>query len=185
MIFGIDYGSKLAGTTVIAYSENDTIKTVSSQKKQNADQFILDFVEKVKPTLIGIDAPLSLPAAFYGKGDDYFYREADKKLKAMSPMFLGGLTARAIKLKSQISADMIEVYPGGLSRNLELAQFEYKKKEADYEAMMNKLDWTSELKSTPKNSHEFDAILALFITWRAKNNLAQKVGDPDEGLIYY
>ena len=185
MLFGIDYGSKLAGTTVIAYLDNGQIKTISSEKKQDADQFIMDHVRELKPTLIGIDAPLSLPRAFFGKGEDYFYREADRHLKAMSPMFLGGLTARAMRLVHQLEGSFIEVYPGALARELDLKKFSYKKKDADYQAMLAQLSWTVSYKRMPINAHEMDAVLALFITWKFMNNQAQRVGNPDEGLIYF
>ncbi len=100
---GIDYGAKLAGTTAISFVENNQIKTVQSVRKQNADTFCLDWISRLKPDFIMIDAPLSLPLAYFGKGDDYFYRQADRELKAMSPLFLGGLTARAMRLANQWS----------------------------------------------------------------------------------
>lgn len=90
MHLGIDYGSKLAGTTAICYQEGDALTIIQSEKKQDADRFINDTVESLKPEQIFIDAPLSLPAAYFGNGDDYFYRDCDRQLKAMSPMFLGG-----------------------------------------------------------------------------------------------
>jgi predicted nuclease with RNAse H fold len=103
MHFGIDYGSKMAGTTVITYNQDNVLYQRSSVKNGDADAFILDCVTELQPGQIYIDAPLSLPLACFGKGTDFFYREADRKLKAMSPMFLGGLTARAMKLRLQLT----------------------------------------------------------------------------------
>ena len=117
MLVGIDYGSKLAGTTVLAYTEGEEIKILQSQKKQDADQFILNFLKISSPELVGIDAPLSLPGAFRALNNEFFYREADKELNAMSPMFLGGLTARAMKLSASIPIRMVEVYLGALARS--------------------------------------------------------------------
>ena len=104
MIIGVDYGSKLAGTTVIAYNMGDGIRLERSKKNQDADQMIIDFVAEYNPQVIGIDAPLSLPGVYTGLVgfEDYHYRACDKALKAMSPMFLGGLTARAMNSGHQL-----------------------------------------------------------------------------------
>ena len=60
-LFGIDYGSKLAGTTVIGLLENQIVQLFASQKKKDADQFILQQIKERQPNTIFIDAPLSLP----------------------------------------------------------------------------------------------------------------------------
>jgi len=185
MLFGIDYGSKLAGTTVIARLENGEVSFSSSKKKKDADLFIKESLEHCKPTAVGIDAPLSIPKAYTQEGDDFFYRASDKALRAMSPMFLGGLTARAMKLKSEVLIPFYEVYPGALARELSLNQFNYKKADADYASMIEALDWGVDILEKPTNSHELDAILALFILWKIQHKKAISVGDADEGLIYY
>ena len=185
MLVGIDYGSKMAGTTVIAFLSEGKVSLVNSEKKQDADLMINEFLNKHTTEMVGIDAPLSLPNAYTGKGENYFYRECDKALKAMSPMFLGGLTARAMQLNAQLAQDMLEVYPGALARALGLKDFYYKGKAPDYRSMLNKLDWEFEVEELPQTSHQMDAILALYIIWKVKNDRAQGVGDPHEGLIHY
>lgn len=186
MLFGIDYGSKMAGTTVIAaLNTAHQVVLYSSKKNQDADAMIMDHVNDLNPEQIGIDAPLSLPLAYRSAGDDFFYRSADRALNAMSPMFLGGLTARAMRLARLLTPPIIEVYPGALARALDFKSFDYKKKEAQYAKMLAELDWQVEYDRHPMNSHEMDAIIALFVTWKFKNNQAQTVGNPDEGLIYF
>lgn len=69
---GIDYGSKMAGTTAIAYLDNGEIKVILSQKNKDADAFIIATTEQLKPNSIFIDAPLSLPLAYFRQGDNYF-----------------------------------------------------------------------------------------------------------------
>ena len=96
MHFGIDYGSKLAGTTVITYDIDRVLYQLQSDKKSDADKFVLNHVTDLKPDAIYLDAPLSLPKAYFGEGDDFFYRKGDKELRAMSPMFLGGLCRKKI-----------------------------------------------------------------------------------------
>lgn len=93
---GVDYGSKLAGTTVITFLSQNQLVTYQSPKGKNADDWLKNLLSTQKIGTIYIDAPLSLPSAYCGKGDNFHYRKADQMLHAMSPMFLGGLTARAI-----------------------------------------------------------------------------------------
>ena len=191
MIAGIDYGSKLAGTTVIAFEKEGTLELICSDKKQDADQMILDFVEAYKPSLIGIDAPLSLPGVYTRKEpfDDYFYRSCDKELNAMSPMFLGGLTARAIKLKATIGdrPELIEVYPTMAAKSLNLKRFNYKKKDVEYDKLLNELALylpnSTDIEIT--TSHQMDALLALYIVKKHMQGNASTAGLKEEGLIYY
>ncbi len=186
MVCGIDYGSKLAGTTSIAYRDNGEIKLLRSAKKQDADKMIIDFCDKHRPELIAIDAPLSLPGVYSNKIDfnDYFYREADRVLRAMSPMFLGGLTARAMRLKDKLTAiAFIEVYPVYRAREMGLEAMGYRSKSPDIDAMGSALN----MEKLPDiaSSHDFDAVLCLEIAERYAKGLAKQEGLAGEGLIYY
>jgi predicted nuclease with RNAse H fold len=191
-VVGIDYGSKLAGTTVLAIFDTDTkqILLQQSAKKQDADAFVLSVLREHPADIVGIDAPLSLPGVYTGlKGDhDFHYRAADRQAKAMSPMFLGGLTARAMKLASVIDANTIEVYPKlGAERYL-LQELGYK---GDNEAITPCLMALAQRTELPikelsiENWHQFDGVLALEITWRHQNNLADHYGDAKEGMLYF
>ncbi len=185
-VCGIDYGSKLAGTTSICYRENDEIRFVRSAKKQDADKMILDFCNEFMPALIAIDAPLSLPGVFQGLAgfEDYFYRRSDKELKAMSPMFIGGLTARAIKLKNQLrDVEVIEAYPVFRGKQLMLTEFGYRTKTPDYPSILKKLGFPSN--TNILSSHDLDALITLEIVERYSRGEAKSVGDELEGLIYY
>jgi len=189
-IIGIDYGSKLAGTTVIARAENSTVQFAQSQKKKDADQFILDQLESEAPTLIFLDAPLSLPGAYFGRGTDYFYRSADRALKAMSPMFLGGLTARAMRLK-QVLIDrghqVIEAYPGGLARQIGLPQDQYKKQKVHLPAILELITTQIPIKFVKTELitwHHLDALLACWTGWRYHEGTAQRFGEQEEGEIW-
>ena len=82
----------------------------------DADAFIHSEAIHLKPRMIFIDAPLSLPGIYWlGNGfRDHFFRQCDKEMNAMSPMFLGGLTARAMRLKAELKSTgckIIETYP--------------------------------------------------------------------------
>ena len=192
MHFGIDYGSKMAGTTVITYEEDDHLLQISSSKKQDADAMIIDAAKQLQPTAIFIDAPLSLPNAYFGKGDDYFYRKADRVLKAMSPMFLGGLTARAMKLTAELRSSKIEVfetYPGALIRsNLALSEVYSKKGKDHIPEMMQSLQsylGKYHVPVSPENIHQFDSLLTWYSGYRHLTGTSVIIGDKEEGVIVY
>ena len=196
MIYGIDYGSKLAGTTVIAKwdraaKEGTLLQFVSSAKKSDADVFLkTEFLED-RPTHIFLDAPLSLPAVYRGATDreDYFYRACDRTLKAMSPMFLGGLTARAMRLASffrQHDCTVFETYPGALARQYRLQDLNYKKQLGYLPDVINALRVKAPLPFQPgdlRDWHHVDAYLAIWSAQRFFAEEARIVGDPEEGLI--
>lgn len=184
---GIDYGAKLAGTTAISFLENNQIRTVQSAKKQDADAFCVDWVSRLKPDFIMLDAPLSLPLAYFGKGNDYFYRQADRELKAMSPLFLGGLTARAMKLADQWKKQGIKVYESYPRMVAQLAFGESNKDDLAIKAAINSYLKTEDLQISEvsfQSGHAVDSVLA----WISGNRLASAkaviTGDAEEGLIY-
>ncbi|WP_226390461.1 hypothetical protein [Penaeicola halotolerans] len=190
MIFGIDYGSKLAGTTVIAMGDHpERLRFFCSCKNADADTFIGQLIQELRPSLIGIDAPLSLPLVYQQpdlSGASFFYRQADKAINAMSPMFLGGLTARAMQLKASFSSvDWIEVYPGGL---VKIAQLEgYSKKDKSLIPAfigMLKAKYGISVDQEVKTWHEVDAMLAWFASYRYLHGHAIAYGNPAEGLIF-
>lgn len=190
-IAGIDYGSKLAGTTVIAYPGASEIHFAASQKKQDADRFITEWVAEHQPDVIFIDAPLSLPGVYQQlEGfSDYFYREADRELKAMSPMFLGGLTARAMRLAEQLKAfdrTLLEVYPGHLARTLDLPALSYKKEKSYIPIVTNFLQArfpSLTIVDQLPDWHHVDALLALISGLRFLEDIHLIFGQKAEGQI--
>lgn len=191
-VVGIDYGSKLAGTTVLAIFDSNTKRILlrQSSKKQDADDFVLSLLRENKADIVGIDAPLSLPGVYTGlEGNpDFHYRAADRQAKAMSPMFLGGLTARAMKLATEIDATIIEVYPKLGAERYQLQERDYKRDKEAIAPCLKALVQRTELpvgELSIENWHQFDAVLALDITWRHYNNLADYYGDAKEGMLYF
>lgn len=203
-IWGIDYGSKLAGTTSVASIEMDfengelrnhnkkCLVTLSSTvKKQDADAFILELARTDKPKLVFLDAPLSLPKAYFGDGTDYFYRPVDRLVGAMSPMFLGGLTARAMQLchhlkKHDSGLFIQETYPKIRAQHLLLIEKGYKKEIKNMAACVSVLlsenpEWN--LERAPVTWHEFDALLALSSGVRFVNKVSIAYGEIDEAQI--
>lgn len=185
---GIDYGSKVAGTTVICQQTNNSLTLECSTKGQDADKMILSFCDIHQPTKVFLDAPLSLPLAYFDQGDNYFYRLCDKELKAMSPMFLGGLTARAMSLKSKLvklGIEVFETYPGGLVKILPILSDHYNKKEKPSDQLLSLLTQLTNyhLGVSITNYHQVDSILAWYSGYRYDLSNHKSIGDPMEGVI--
>jgi uncharacterized protein len=194
ILAGIDYGSKMAGTTVLCvYSATTTpLQWYTSAKNQDADEFLMEHLMELRPDLVMLDAPLSLPG-IYKQPDqysDYFYRKCDRILQGMSPMFLGGLTARAIKLKDQLAEAKIrcqETYPACQASRLELVDLGYKHQTSSIRPVLDKILDIAPVTTEPgelTSWHHIDALLALMAAINFKNHKSQLVGDPNEGVIY-
>ncbi len=186
---GIDYGAKLAGTTAICYLQDKQLQFAQSVRQKDADAFVAEWIPNLKPSAIYLDAPLSLPLAYLGKGEDFFFRKCDSELKAMSPMFLGGLTARAMQLKSRFSDYKFhETYPAALAKMIsESADRKWKQSHENFEPFVELLlDFLPySFAVTPDNWHQVDASLAWLSGHRHDKGDVIIVGRLDEGLILY
>ena len=191
-IAGIDFGSKLAGTTVVALGEPDACPELfSCAPKKDADRFLKDLLLREQPEAVFIDAPLSLPGVyrFPDRYADYFFREADRVLRAMSPMFLGGLTARAIQLKDLLAKEgifVLETYPGYLAEVLGLKALGYKGSRDQIAPVQEALQSAfPSLAPLPpcRNWHEIDALRALCSGLRRTKGQHLEFGLPEEGMI--
>ncbi len=185
---GVDYGSKLAGTTAICFSKDDQFHFYQSEKKKDADAFLEKVVAELEPTYIFLDAPLSLPGAFFEQSEDYFYRKGDRAVKAMSPMFLGGLTARAMRMKSIFSKkgiETIEVYPSQLLKVI-FPKKVFKKKDYKIEEIYDLMKTLvpNLPKAVPPNSHQLDALLCWHSGFRYFKKEAIFYGKKKEGGIW-
>lgn len=190
-IVGIDYGSKLAGTTVISYYQNEMVRFYSSKHQQDADKFIIDKLEVLKPDYVFLDAPLSLPGKYANSKNysDYFYRKADKELGAMSPMFIGGLTARAIRLRDYLSNMGIEVFETYPNKEAQLIEVDMRKYKKDEKHILELASYASHRFEVNVNHHQmttwhhFDSFLAFIAGLKYLNQSHDSIGDEEEGLI--
>ena len=188
---GVDFGSRLAGTTAICYDSDGGLRFVQSGKGKDADLMLMEFLQTHHPAKVFMDAPLSLPGVYSGSGGyDYFYRKCDREVKAMSPMFLGGLTARAIRLSNQPALKNIrffESYPRGLVDELSKKHPEikssYKKDIRSFTKLLSGI-YILVFSAYPQNWHQADALLAYLVGARVSQNQNLVFGDADEGLIY-
>ena len=183
---GIDFGAKKAGTTVICAFRDSSWYFSQCPRGTDADAFLEKEINVLSPGKIFIDAPLSLPQVYSESNirpeADYHYRECDRLSGAMSPMFLGGLTARAIRLRSiweQNRMEVFETYPKLMARELETE--DYKKDINKFcESVHRYLN--TELPAL-SNWHQADACLAWLSGLRYIRGNAHAIGNKAEGLI--
>lgn len=182
----------MAGTTVLALAQSPVL-LLASQKGEDADDFLLRHLRATETQHVFFDAPLSLPGVYTQKPNcqDYMYRKGDRELGAMSPMFLGGLTARAMRLKAQhepLGIELYEAYPAAQAERLGLKSLGYKKVPAAIPDILlciaEEMGPDTPLPHSVPNWHAVDALLALLTGLRWANGRATFVGDPDEGGIW-
>jgi uncharacterized protein len=181
---GVDFGAKLAGTTAVCFEKNSQLHLLQSTKKQDADAWLHQIILEQNPSAVYMDAPLSLPGVYHGKGEDFHYRACDRAVGAMSPMFLGGLTARAMKLCAAFSdIPFFEIYPAQQIRLHYPTDIHYKKNLAEFLNMLSR-DLPKPFGKQPENWHQLDAALAWISGWRHQRGEALKFGEENEGLIW-
>lgn len=186
---GIDFGAKNAGTTAICFAVNKTLKVVQSTKGHDADLFCHDWIHSLSPRQILIDAPLSLPHAYFGKGEDFLFRLCDRETAAMSPLFLGGLTARAMRLAAHfrpLGIIFTETYPKLVHQQL-LPYLPKPSKKDEVSSIVLQLESAIgfDIQMEHISVHSLDAVLAWAAGWRLLKGQAIQKGDPAEGLITY
>lgn len=187
---GIDFGAKLAGTTAITFIQDFKFKTLSCKKGEDADAWIFKQIENRHVKTVFIDAPLSLPPAYFdSQSNEFFYRNADAALGAMSPMFLGGLTARAMKMKRLLNSQNIsvfETYPAALVRQLLPNSKFYKKDIQGFRKELHNTTKGLELPALPRFTtfHQVDSLLAWISGYRHHTHQSNIVGSQEEGVIF-
>jgi predicted nuclease with RNAse H fold len=151
---------------------------------------ILDLIEKEKPDLIAIDAPLSLPRERKSlkRKSKIHFRKCDRELWKFKikffPVTLGPmrkLTERGIKLRKILEKKykVIEVYPGATQDILKIPRKQggLKKLKRGLEKLGIKI-----LKKNP-NGDELDAITSAFTGFLYLKGKYIAIGDKKEGQI--
>ncbi|MFN7012828.1 MAG: hypothetical protein ACK4ON_01005 [Bacteroidia bacterium] len=189
-ILGIDLGNKGSGNTALCYLLNNTLQLHQIKKGKDEFSIILDVIDKYSIRLVCIDAPLSLPRVYFDKNkfNDYMYRECDKACKAMSPMFVGAFTARAIQLKNMLEnkkSQVIEVYPKKLVETINLTAYYPNKKEnkVPNELILNLKKEIPYNFCKPETLHQLDALICWQSGFRYLNKKHLEFGHKKEGII--
>jgi len=154
------------------------------------DKEILNLIEKEKPNLIAIDAPLSLPKGRKSlkRKSKIHFRECDRELWKLKikffPITLGPmrkLTERGIKLRKILEKKwkVIEVYPGATQDILKV-----KRKQKGLKRLKKGLEklGIKILKQNP-NGDELDAITCAFTGFLYLKGNFNAIGEEAEGQI--
>jgi len=178
IITGIDLAGVEKNPTGWALWKNKVISTCHLYENQE----ILEHLTKFKPTLIAIDAPLSLPK----KGT---MRKADKEMhrrgySVFPPRFpaMEKLTLRAMEIIQQIKREelhIIEVHPTSTRKALKIPAKDWKKIQNIFLHMGLKGD----LKTRVLTSHEIDAVTATLTGYLYLQGKVDLIGDEEEGYI--
>ena len=183
---GIDFGARNAGTTAVCYKAKNIFRFLRCAKGSDGDAWLERTIADLGPSAIYIDAPLSLPGVYVGRGADHFFRVADHQARGMSPMFLGGLTARAMRIASVWRAQGIavhEAYPAALVRHAWEALGIEPRKAIPKHKLRIMAGMITMPPPEPGDRHEADAWLCWVIGHRHQRHEAIALGDPTEGVI--
>jgi len=178
IIIGIDLAGVEKNPTGWALWKNKVISTCHLYENQE----ILELLTKFEPTLIAIDAPVSLPK----KGA---MRKADKEMYSRGyPVFpprfpaMEKLTLRAMKIIQQIEREelyIIEVHPTSTRKALKIPTKDWEKIQNIFLHMGLKGD----LETRVLASHEIDAITAALTGYLYLQGKTELIGDEEEGYI--
>jgi predicted nuclease with RNAse H fold len=189
-VVGIDLaGSEKRATGFCLLDENLNAKT----KILHTDEEIMQETLKIKPDVISIDAPLSLPfgrKSLSQRGPPHL-RACDKELLKMKikffPITLGPmrkLTERGIRLKKIFESngfEVIESFPGAAQDLLNIPRKQKGLKKL--QRALIRLGIKGDVKKKEITADELDAITSALVgkMYLEGNYLA--IGNPKEGLI--
>ncbi|MGA2624672.1 MAG: DUF429 domain-containing protein [Bacteroidota bacterium] len=166
-------------------------KTITSWTTAFADEEIFDFVERAKPDLVAIDAPLNLPPGRRTIDDrnGQHFRVCDRELLRRGirffPITLGpmrSLTLRGIALKKKLKRKgykVIEMYPGAAQDVWEIPR-----KQEGLEKLLRGLRKLG-AKGLDKNMNgdELDAVTGALVGHLFLRGKAEVLGNFKEGAI--
>jgi len=178
IIIGIDLSGTETNPSGWALWKNKVISTCHLHENKQ----ILDCSLTLKPTIIVIDAPLSLPT----KGA---MRNADKEMQkhgypVLPPRFpaMKKLTLRAIEITKKIikeGFDIIEVHPASTRKALKMPTKNLQKIQQIFISM----GLEGDLKTRILTPHETDAVTAALTGHLHLKGKTELIGDNKEGYI--
>jgi len=178
VIIGIDLAGVEKNPTGWALWKNKVISTCHLYENQE----ILEHLTKFEPTLIAVDAPLSLPKkGTMRKADREMYRHGYPVFPPRFPA-MKKLTLRAIKIAQQIKREklhIIEVHPTSTRKALKIPTKDWKKIQNIFIYMGLK----GNLETRALTSHEIDAVTAALTGYLYLQEKIDLIGDGEEGYI--
>jgi len=187
IVLGIDLAGVAHRPTGVCYMKGWEAKTALL----HSDEDILDAVERERPGLVTIDAPLSLPPgrkSIHQRNGQHF-RPCDLELRRRKipffPITLGPmrmLTGRGMALKRMIEQkgiQALEIYPGGAQDIWNIPRAKH-----DLEGLRKGLE-RLEVRGLNRNcsSHELDAATAALVGILYLQGKAEVYGDFSSGAI--
>ena len=178
VIIGIDLAGVEKNPTGWALWKNKVISTCHLYENQE----ILEHLTKFEPTLITIDAPLSLPKkGIMRKADREMYRHGYPVFPPRFPA-MEKLTLRAIKITQQIKREklhVIEVHPTSTRKALKIPTKDWKK----IQNIFIHIGLKGDLETRVLTSHEIDAVTAALTGYLYLQEKTELIGDGEEGYI--
>ncbi len=167
------------GICALTFSENPNIHKVAKVKRIKKDAEILTFIEEENPSLIAIDAPLSVPI-------NGIHRKCDEMLKEHNilPPLMGGmrcLTQRGMDLSNIIrqSYTVIEV---NSKISAKLLGYYDKDNEAEQKQLLN-MGIKGDTEKRMMNPDELEAIGAAITAYLYTIGKAVSMSGPDGSII--
>jgi len=187
LVIGLDLAGAENRSTGFCILNGRKVKTQLLYK----DEEIIQKVKEIKPDLVAIDAPLSLPKGRKSieERTNIHLRECDKELLKRGikffPITLGPmrkLTERGIRLKSimeKLDLKVIEVYPGGAQDVLGIPR-----KQKGIEKLRKGLEKLG-MKGLNNNmsDHELDAVTCVYIGKLFLEGKAEIFGEPKKTIV--
>ena len=178
IIIGIDLAGMPKNPTGWALWKNKVISTCHLYENKE----ILEQLTKIKPVLVAIDAPLSLPKeGAMRKADREMYRRG---YPVFPPRFsaMKKLTLRARKITQQIKREelhIIEVHPTSTRKALKMPAKDWK----EIQSIFLQLGLEGDLKTRVLTPHEIDAVTAALTGYLYLQRKTQLIGNEEEGYI--
>jgi hypothetical protein len=178
VIIGIDLAGKQENPTGLAVWKNKKVET----RLVYRDDQIFEAITQSEPEIIAVDAPFSFPKSG-------ILREADRKMikngyRVFPPMLpaMRKLTMRAMKLNRLIATKgfrTIEVHPTSTRKALGIPPKEWGK----IQTALTQIGLEGDFKVRTLTPHEIDAVTAALTAFLYMRNLAEALGEEEEGYI--
>jgi len=178
IIIGIDLAGVPKNPTGWASWKNKVVSTCHLYE----DKEILEQLTKIKPVLVAIDAPLSLPKeGAMRKSDREMYRRGYPVFPPRFPA-MEKLTLRARKITQQIKrgeSHIIEVHPTSTRKALKMPTKDWR----EIQSIFVQLGLEGDLKTRVLTSHEIDAVTAALTGYLHLQGKTELIGNEEEGYI--
>ncbi|MCX8150911.1 MAG: DUF429 domain-containing protein [Candidatus Bathyarchaeota archaeon] len=177
-LIGLDLAGKSKNPSGIAILEGRNLKA----RLVYTDTEILEVIEKNKPELIAIDAPLNTPLQGFSRKADRDMIKNGYRVLPPKLTFMNTLTSRAVKLNKRIKEKhyrTIEVHPTSSRKALQIALKDWK----SIQETLKALGLQGELQTRRLITHELDAATAALTARLHIDNRTDIFGDEEEGYI--